>query len=92
VSIQEIKNIWIEFLRELDVSVMPKGGPPASREEVLKLFDTVQHRLYARAQANFDVFLPQYRAELATRPAPDVPSGKQQHEQRVAAMRNRTTG
>jgi len=88
VSIQEIKNVFIETLRELDAYVMPKGGPVANRDAVLKCFDTMQYKLYRRAQSNLESMFPTFKPVKASLQNTEQQAATQAaHEQRLDHMR-----
>lgn len=66
VSVQEIRNIDTEMMRELDKVVWPKGGTP-SREHVMKFLESWKYRLAQRARMNREEFMPEYLARQAAR-------------------------
>jgi len=92
VSVQEIKNVFIETLRELDAYVMPKGGPVANRDAVLKCFDTMQYKLYRRAQSNLESMFPTFKPVKASAQTPEAQAAsKAAHEQRLVQIRRSRT-
>lgn len=56
VSLTEIRNVYIEAIRELDRYLWPKGGTP-SRDLIIKHYETTQYRLLERAKSNYADYL-----------------------------------
>lgn len=92
VSITDIRNIFIEFMRDLDKKVMPVGQH-VNRMEVLKHVESIQYRLFQRAHANIEKFFPGYKAPLRKEAEIDpkvLKDSADARKERVAAIRGRS--
>ena len=58
VSVQEIHNLRVEFLRKLDNDVFPLGEHWRSIQgRCIKVFETFVYELYARSRKNYQDYL-----------------------------------
>jgi hypothetical protein len=85
ISIQDVKNVFHEQLRNFDVQVWP-AGTTGQRTYVQKFVDSLQHELYRRAKAHYQAFLIAQGPPSGKAPAPD---SRETHQKRVETMQSR---
>ncbi len=84
VSVQDIHNVRVEFLRKLDHDVFPQGEHWRSIQgRATKLFETFVYTLYERARKNYtDFLISEKKAPLAS-----ASDSREAYEKRKASLR-----
>lgn len=84
VSLTEIRNVYVELLRNLDKYLLPLGTP--GRAEVMKAIETTQYDLTSRAKRNYQ----EYMKWETPHPKPTAPSpdSREAYIARRSAMKN----
>lgn len=64
VSVQEIHNLRVEFLRKLDHEIFPEGEHYRhTKGRAIKLFETFVYSLYERSRRNYQDYLKAEQAK-----------------------------
>lgn len=84
ISVQEVKNVWIESMRKLDKDVLAGA---LSRDHILHFFDNLQYELYRRAKRTYEELM----GKRQDSPVPHAIDGdsKTQHQDRLTGIRSR---
>lgn len=85
ISIEEIQNVWTEFLTKLDNDVMPKDGP-FHREAVFEHCANLKFELLKRTKRNLDELLA--KGPMHVKPDPRRPTSQPVTDSRVDFMNN----
>ena len=87
VSLTEVRNVFVEYIRKLDREVWPQGGR-GLRDEVIKHFETTQYELMKRAKRNYIDFTKASPHSILP-PKPVGPESKVAREARLNRMSRR---